>query len=158
MKNLLLILFMIAVLIGCTNQVVDQKAEAEKLMELSREWAKAALDADVEKTVSYWAIDAVVMTPDAPALEGSDAIRKMVEGSLNAPGFEITWEPKEAFVSISGDLGYVIAHNYFNVEDSSGNKITTYNKGVEIWKKQDDGSWKCVVDIFNEDPTLTSIK
>ena len=41
--------------------------------------------------------------------------------------------------------------------DTLGNTKTVFNKGVEIWKKQADGSWKNVVDIANEDPSINSI-
>ena len=141
-----------------TDQSVDPKAEAEKLMQLSREWAQSASSHDVDKTLSFWAEDAVVMMPGQPKFKGHEAIRQMVKGSMQIPGFEVNWEPKEVFISQCGDLGYVLTHNYFKMPDPEGNIITTFNKGVEIWEKQDNGSWKCVIDIFNEDPTLTSIK
>lgn len=152
------VLLLILGLSGCTNQQVDQNTESEKLMELSRNWAREAQSGDNERILSNWAPDAIVMPPGQPAIKGHDAIRKMLEESSKIPGFQINWEPKEAFVSKSGDLGYVIAHNYIKVTDSLGNTITTFNKAVEIWKKQEDGSWKNVVDIFNHDPSLTSIK
>lgn len=98
------------------------------------------------------------MPQGQPTVKGNDAIRKMLEGNANIPGFEVNWEPKEAFVSQSGDLGYVLAHKYFRMRDSLGNTVTIFNRGVEIWEKQEDGSWKNVVDIFNENPSLTSIK
>ncbi|MEX1241580.1 MAG: DUF4440 domain-containing protein [Cyclobacteriaceae bacterium] len=158
MKTSLSVLLLILVLSGCANQRVDQNTEAEKLMELSRNWALEAQSADNERILSNWAPDAMVMPPGQPSIKGHDAIRKMLEESSRIPGFEINWEPKEAFVSKSGDLGYVIAHNYINVTDSVGKTITTFHKAVEIWKRQEDGSWKNVVDIFNHDPTLTSIK
>ena len=158
MKKSFSILLLILGLSGCTNQHVDQDTEAEKLMELSRNWALEVQSADNERILSIWAPDAMVMPPGQAAIKGHDAIRKMLEESSKIPGFEINWEPKEAFVSQSGDLGYVIAHNYIKVTDSLGNTITTFNKAVEIWKRQEDGSWKNVVDIFNHDPTLTSIK
>jgi ketosteroid isomerase-like protein len=145
-------------MVACAGQEVNQETEAQELMQLSREWAATASTDDLEKTLSYWDSDAVVMMPGQAAVKGHDAIRKMLEGNANIPGFEVSWEPKEAYVSASGDLGYVIAHNYIKMQGPDGNKITIFNKGVEIWKKQEDGSWKNVVDIFNEDPTLTSIK
>lgn len=158
MKKLLMLSLLTFSLTCCQNQKVDQKAEAEKLMDLSREWAKTANTGDTEKILSYWAPDAVVMSPGQPALKGHESIRQMLIESAKIPGFEISWEPKEAYVSESGDIGYVIANNYVNMKDSLGNTITTFNKGVEIWKKQGDGSWKNVVDIFNEDPSIKSLK
>jgi len=145
-------------MISCTTQTIGQEAEAEILLELSREWAQSAATDDPEKTLSYWAEDAVLMQPDRPALKGHENIRQMLEETKNIPGFEVSWEPREAFVSQSGDLGYGLTINYFKMLDSLGNTVTVFNKGVEIWKKQEDGSWKKVVDTFNEDPTLTSIK
>lgn len=158
MKNLLLLSMLLFVLFACTKQQIDQVAEAEKLMELSREWAKSAQTADTEKILSYWSDDAIVMSPGQPATIGKDQLRKMLEMNATIPGFEINWEPKEAYVSKSGDLGYSIGVNYIIMLDTLGNRVTIFNRGVEIWKKQEDGSWKCVVDIFNNDPTLTSIK
>lgn len=158
MKKLLLIFTVLLGIYGCARQSVDQEAEAEKIMELSREWAKSAQTTDLEKVLSYWSDDAVVMAPGQPATIGKVALWKMLEMNATIPGFEVNWEPKEAYVSQSGDLAYSLGVNYIKMTDSSGNNITVFHKGVEVWKKLDDGSWKCVVDIFNTDPTLTSIK
>ncbi len=158
MKKILILPLLTFGLICCQSPKVDQKAEAEKLMELSREWAKTAGTGDTEKILNYWATDAIVMNPGQPSLRGHEAIRQMLVASSKIPGFAISWEPKEAYVSESGDIGYVIANNYLTMKDSLGNTKTTFNKGVEIWKKQIDGSWKNIVDIFNEDPTIKSIK
>lgn len=157
MKKFTFLLAATCLLFSCAEQGIDREAEAEKLLEHSREWAKAAMDKDVEKIVSYWAEDAVLMSPDEPALVGSQALREMVEGSMGIQGFEVNWEPKSARVSKSGDMGYVLVHNYFQLPDSLGNVFTIYGKGVEIWEKQEDGNWRNVVDIYNRDPTMTSL-
>jgi ketosteroid isomerase-like protein len=151
-----LMLFMNA----CNNiNTIDQQAEAEKLMELSREWAKSVKDKDVEKMLSFWADDAIVMSPNESAVVGIESLRGMVDRSMKIPGFEINWEPQNAYVSKSGDLGYVIIKNYMTMPtDTLGNTRTVFNKGVEIWRKQEDGSWKNVIDISNSDPSIKSIK
>lgn len=156
--QLILTFGLFIILISCNEQAIDQKAEAEKLMELSREWALSAQEDDLERTLNYWAKDAILMSPGQYALKGHDEIMKMLEETSQIPGFQVNWEPKEAFVSKSGDLGYVIAHNYFKFPDSIGNIVTTYGTAVEIWKKQEDGTWKNAVDISNSDPSITSIK
>lgn len=37
-----------------------------------------------------------------------------------------------------------------------GNPSTESGKSVEVWKKQPDGKWKCVADIFDSDMPLPS--
>ena len=81
----------------------------------------------------------------------------MVESTSSIPGFEIYWAPKQAYVSQSGDMAYATGINYIKMLDSLGNQVTVYNRGIEIWKKQENGKWKCVVDIYTPDPTLKSI-
>ncbi len=149
---------LIVCLISCSEKPIDQVKEAEKLMELSREWANSVKDKDVEKMLSYWAEDAILMSPNEASVIGKESLRGMVERSMQIPGFEIHWEPQSAFVSKSGDLGYVIIKNYMTTPiDTLGNTRTVYNKGVEIWKKEENGDWKNVVDISNSDPSITSI-
>nr|WP_299346708.1 DUF4440 domain-containing protein [Allomuricauda sp.] len=160
MKNYRLLLagLVLLTLNACTETAINQQAEADKLMELSKAWAKSAKDKNVEEVLSYWADDAILMSPNEASIVGIDSLSAMVERSMKIPGFEITWNPQEAYVSKSGDLGYVIVKNYMTMPiDTLGNTRTIFNKGVEIWKKQADGTWKNAVDITNADPSINSI-
>ena len=138
---------------ACQQQATDTKAEGEKLMQLSRDWSKSAQTDSIEKTLSYWADDAVLMSPGQPPLKGKDAIRTMATETSKIPGFKISWEPLSVSVSQNGDMAYMIEQNQISVNDSTGKSITEFNKGVTIWRKEKDGSWKNVVDIWNADPS-----
>jgi ketosteroid isomerase-like protein len=146
MKKIVLIASALMIF-SCNQQAVDKKAEGENLMQLSKEWSQVASTGDVEKTVSYWAEDAVVMSAGEPPLMGKQAIRKMVQESSAIPGFRISWQPKSVEVSESGDMAYLIEDSQVSFSDSTGKPITINNKAVSIWRKQVDGSWKNVVDI-----------
>lgn len=137
----------ILVLMSCSQQKLDKKAEGEKLMQLSREWSKVASQGDVEKTVDYWADNAVLLSAGQPVLNGKQAIRKMVEESFRMPGFRISWEPQSVEVSDNGDMAYLFENSQISFTDSTGKPITIHNKAVSIWRKQADGSWKNAVDI-----------
>jgi uncharacterized protein (TIGR02246 family) len=152
MKAKLLLGLILVVAFGCQQQAVDAKAEGEKVMQTSREWAKVAATGDAEKTLSYWADDAVVMVPGQPVLNGKKEIRQMVEGSFKMPGFKIAWQPQNVQVSQSGDLAYLVEKSQITVTDSSGKVITQRYNGVTIWRKVPDGSWKNVADISTNEP------
>jgi ketosteroid isomerase-like protein len=147
-----LVIFLAMSLASCqmkTEVKVDSKAEAEKLMQISRAWSKAAVSRNLEETLKYWADDAVIISAGEPDLKGKDAIRKMVEGGFNDPGFEISWEPLSADVSQSGDLGYLLEESKITLKDSLGNVQTERFKSVTIWKKDAQGTWKNVVDVMS---------
>ena len=152
MKSTIGLLLVIIALISCSDHEIDTKAEGERLMQISREWSKSAATDSIDKKLSYWADDAVVMSPGAPAIKGKNAIREMLEGTSKIPGFKISWEPISVVVSKSGDLAYMLEQNQITVNDSTGKPVTEFNKSVTIWRKEADGSWKNVVDIWNTDP------
>lgn len=148
----ILITLMVIAILSCNQQKIDAKAEGEKVMQTSREWAHYASKADVEKVLGYWADDAIVASSGQPTLKGKKAIRQMVEGSFKIPGFKISWEPQSVEVSQSGDMAYLIEKSQIMVNDSLGKAVTQNYTGVTIWKKQSDGSWKNVVEISSTQP------
>ena len=152
MKRITTPLLVIAI-VSCSQQEIDTKLEGEKVMKLSKEWSEVASTGDVEKTISYWADDAFLMSPGQPPLKGKPAIRQMVEESYKMPGFRISWQPQSVEVSGSGDMAYLIENSQVSIPDSTGKQVTIKNKAVSIWRKQPDGSWKNVVDISTPDPT-----
>ncbi len=148
-----LLLSTLIVFISCNEKsnTIDTKAEGEKLMQTSREWSKVAATNDIEKTLSYWADDAVMISSGQPPLNGKKAIREMVEGSSKIPGFKISWEPQSVSVSKSGNMAYMIEKKQITTNDSLGNPLTKFGTGVTIWRKEVDGSWKNTVEIMNDD-------
>lgn len=127
----------------------DEKA----LRERDREWAALASEGkDVERILSFWTDDAKVFAPGAPVVEGKQAIREFVTGSLSIPGFRISWETDEVVVAPGGNLGYTTARNQITMPDDSGNLRTESGRGVTVWRRDPDGEWRCVIDIWNGGP------
>jgi len=75
----------------------------------------------------------------------------MVGEMSKIPGFKISWEPQSVSVSQSCDMAYMIEQNQNTINDSTGIAKTEINKAVTVWRKEKDGSWKNVVDIWNAD-------
>jgi ketosteroid isomerase-like protein len=59
-------------------------------------------------------------------------------------------------VSSAGDLGYTTGSYEVTVNDAEGNPVTSRGKVVVVWKKQPDGNWKAVLDIWNSDGPAAS--
>ena len=147
-----LVLGLAACLGACAESGVDEDAEGKALMELSREWSRVLASGDLEATLDFWSDDAVMFVPKLPMIEGKQAIREIVEAGADTPGYNISWEPMAAHISADGDMGYLIERNVEELLDSDGNKLVTHNKVVTIWRKDSQGHWKNVVEIWNENP------
>ena len=128
-------------------------AEAEVLMDLSRQWSAVVASGDLDSGMDFWANDAVMLPPDLPLLDGKEAIRKYVEAAAEIPGFKISWEPVSAHVSESSDLAYMIEKNVTEFDGADGNKVITYGKVVTVWRKDPTGKWRNVVDMWNAAPS-----
>jgi len=63
----------------------------------------------------------------------------------------LIWHATGAEAAKSGDLGYSTGKFDLSYTDPSGKQISDHGKYVTVWKKQKDGSWKVVRDIFNSD-------
>ena len=135
-----------------TSAAADTRAADEStLKKLDDEWSKAAGAKDVEKTISYYSDDAVVLPPNSPKLTGKEAFRSLWKSMLEAPGFHGGWSATKVEVARSGDLAYVTGNYEMTANDASGKPQTDKGKFLEIWKKQSDGAWKCTVDMFSSD-------
>ena len=143
MKPLISFLFILVLITSCAPKKVDTKAEGEKLMQTSREWSQSVTTKDVAKILSYWAEDAVVISPGGEPVKGKEALHAMIEDMFKNPDFTISWEPQEAHISDDGSMGYLIEQNKVTINDST----TFYSNAVTVWRKAADGSWKDVADI-----------
>lgn len=126
-------------------------ADEATLRKLDDEWSKAAGAKDLEKTVSFFADDILIMPPNSPVLQGKEAARAMWKAMFAVPGFGGGWKATRAEVAKSGDLGWTTGPYEITEIDRNGKPMTDKGKYLAVWKKQSDGTWKCVADMFNTD-------
>lgn len=87
--------------------------------------------------------EGVLLRPGHLPLQGAVAIDFLSQ--LSDTAYTLTWQPMKAEISKSGDLGFTYGVYTLSIKDSVYKG--TY---VSIWKKQNDGSWKFVLDSGNE--------
>ncbi len=127
-------------------------SDREQLLKRDGEWAKAASEGrDVDRIVSYWTDDGVVLAPGMPAVVGKKAIRAYVQDSLRIPGFKIGWKSTDVTVSSDGTFAYMFGRTSMTRNGPDGTPRTTAVRGVTIWRRDSDGKWRCAVDIWNSE-------
>ena len=136
---------------GCAPQV-DVEADKAAIRDLSDvQWLNAEQAKDVDTVLSFYAGDASQLPPHAPIVTGKEAIRARQSEAYSGPRVAISWQTTKVEVAGSGDLAYSHGTSEVTVNDAEGNPVTDKEKWVVVWKKQPDGSWKAVLDIWNSD-------
>lgn len=140
----------ITIAAGCgASSTVNLSDEEAAIRKTDADWLAAAASHDLNRVLPFWSDDATILVPDTPAVVGKEAIRKYVADSFATPGFSITWKTEKVEVSQSGDLAYSTGIDRISLNGPDGKSLTEVGRGVAIWKKQADGSWKCVVDVMS---------
>jgi uncharacterized protein (TIGR02246 family) len=129
----------------------DRAADEASIRAASAAWSQAATAKDLDKAVSFYADDAVQFPNKAPATRGKENIRKNWTPLLELPGPGLSWQTSSVELARSVDLAYETGAYNFVTTDKKGKTNDEKGKYVVVWKKQNDGSWKVVVDIDNPD-------
>lgn len=126
-----------------------QKMTPEDLMEIEREFAQYSVDHGFyEAFATHLTEDAVAINPDRQPTVGLVKILSYMEGRSG----ELFWEPIGADISKSGDLGYTWGRWTFTATNEAGETQIGHGKYMSVWKLQDDGSWKVVLDGGSGNP------
>jgi len=121
-------------------------ADETAVRKADEQWSKVAAAKDLDKTVSFYADDAVVLPPNQAAVTTKDGIRNLWKGFLDSLT-DISWKTTRVEMAKSGDMGYLVGTYQMTLKDGTKDK----GKYCEVWKKQADGKWKVTTDMFSSD-------
>ena len=139
-------------LAACSPKPPDVSEARRAVAAADSTWAAAAAARDLEASVNAMAEDGVMFPPGQPPVAGRDAIREYMAEALATPGFSIRWETTEIQVASSGDMAYTVGKSWYTVPHPSGASVTIPANAVGVWRRESDGKWRCVLDMWNEAP------
>lgn len=127
-------------------------AVSESTVQLIRamdtEFVRNVNGGDVAALVSaFCAEDANVLPPHAPIVAGAAAIREFWQGMISAGLRMSVLEANR--IEESGDLAYGSGVYELTVSPPGKGIVSDKGKYVVVYRRQPDGSWKAVADIFN---------
>lgn len=152
-KIILLAFLSVGMLFSCSRSI-DVEQEKTALLETDQMFAEASRnEGAAEAFHQFLADDALQFNAGGPVVRSNQTIYQRMMKNSN-PSIILDWEPAEANVSESGDLGYTWGRYTVFRKDSASTDLQplAYGKYVNVWEKQDDGSWKVKIDIGNDNP------
>ena len=71
--------------------------------------------------------------------------------ALLSPKIVLSWKAIKVDVAQSGDLAYLVGTYELSSKDAQGKPVSDRGKIMEVFRKQADGTWKVVADMYNSD-------
>lgn len=126
----------------------QEKDTLETLFALDREFVQYRLENGTYKAFAkYLADDAVTLPPGEAPKVGLEAI---LRDAGDKPNTTVTWEPSAG--DISDNMGYTWGLFSINTAQDDGSVNKQHGKYASVWKRQENGEWKIVIDSFSLNP------
>ena len=152
----------IMLLSSCTNQsnavtisndANDSTDAISAINKADSLWDDQSAHNSAEGWLSFYTNDAIMMPPGEKSCTDIASRATSIKAMFAMPAAHMRFQATKTEVSKSGDLGYSSGVYQFSYKDAAGKEMHEIGKFCETWKKQADGNWKCIVDIWNADPT-----
>jgi len=126
------------------------EADITAIKEMLNQIAVGYNTGDFDLWISLWADDGVLMPPDTPAIIGKEQIREGMKPLFDQMTFDIVITSIED-AKVYGDLGLTRCTSTFAMTPKAGGETINIpdGKGLTLYERQSDGSWKIVYDCYN---------
>jgi ketosteroid isomerase-like protein len=131
------------------QKTINQEVEAMRLLKADWSFSEMSLEQGAaEAFKAYLADDAKLLPAAGEPIEGIQTIYEILK-----PGYEdilFKWEPEEAEVAASGDLGYTWGDYSMTIPSEGDMPYELGGKYVNVWRKNDRGEWRVIMNIGNQ--------
>jgi uncharacterized protein (TIGR02246 family) len=139
---------MLSILPAALGQAPKADPLRARLEKMGKDFADAYNRGDDKAVAAFYAEDAVVMPPDSDLVRGRAAIEAFWKSGHEAGMKNMRLE----IVDVESDGTYIIETGKATADvQPAGQAAATPEsfKYLVVWKKQKDGSWKIIRDIWN---------
>ena len=160
MKRLMMCLYALLLLmnVACAQpaevrQVAATEAEDIAAIRDARlnSFAASFMGSDADGFLASVTADMVIMPPDEPQVRGHIEIRAWLDAFFAAYSTDLEYTGSE--VSVMGDTAFeAYVFRWTLTPIDGGEPIRQAGKGIYMFSRQEDGSWKVARDIWNYTP------
>jgi uncharacterized protein (TIGR02246 family) len=125
-------------------------ADRAAIRRVTSEILAAVNASDRGRLLAVWADDGVLMPPNRPAVQGRDALERHFREVFAERRFRFSFTLGD--VELAGDVAFErLAYAASAWPTGGGPAVDDAGKGLHVYRRQPDGGWKLVLDIWNSD-------
>ena len=118
--------------------------------EVYAEYCNAIIAQDVDRWMAIWTDDAIQMAPNMSANIGKEKIRENNMRTFTLFDWEMECDLENVETREADGWGYAWGtYTFKRTNKETGEVVAGPGKYMDIFEKQDDGSWKIKRDCFN---------
>jgi ketosteroid isomerase-like protein len=123
---------------------------AKIIRAMDEEFMRLLASRDVKQlTANFYAEDARLLPPNQAAIVGRPAIQQALEALIAGGLHKIILQTDK--IETAGDFAYGVGRHQLTIRTASGAEIHDEGKYLVVYRRQQDGQWRAVADIFNSD-------
>ena len=134
-------------LVVSAQQEGTREADVEAMHQAREHEVAALFRGDLDSLALAFTADCAVMPPGMPLIRGLDALRSWAEGlaGLEEPQSVVFTDSE---VTLAGD--WAIERYSVTATRTDGDQVVS--KGIHIYARQPDGTWRIAQDVWNPSP------
>lgn len=135
---------------GCSPDSARDKSPDKLLLATDSLFARTSLEVGTAEAFNrFLAEDAILLPNGGVPVRG----RQNIYANMNTDTVgTLSWAPQHAEVAESGELGYTWGTYEYSRPSSDGTPSVHYGKYLNVWKKNEAGEYKLLVDMGNNSP------
>jgi len=116
----------------------------------TKEFLAAVNASDAERCSAFWAANGMLMAPHHPSVQGHQAIVQYFRNLFSRNKFRFTFT--SSHIHLAGDTALErLTYTAIIWPGDDAPPIEDVGKGLHVYQRQPDGSWKLTHDIWNSD-------
>ena len=133
-----------------SRSAVNMAAVRRAISAAESQQASALKRGDIDGALQIYTEDVVALWPGEPVIRGRAALR---EAAVRAFGGATLTTAKSTTddILVSGDVA-VATVSFDNTWTKGGEAVRQAGRGIVVWRRQPDGSWRVSRDISNQGP------
>jgi ketosteroid isomerase-like protein len=131
-------------------------AEMLAVSQASAALLKAVNGSDLSAVLAQWCDDGVLMPPHHPSVHGRSEIARYFERLFRQNRLKFSFSSSR--VEVAGDIALErVEYSASSWSRDGGPEVQDVGKGLHVYRRQANGTWKLAMDIWNSDNPVSKL-